>query len=138
MLLARTAFTLFEDMEAVRYFTPRVASIPPCAQLYLVDRLFHRILARAGCYPSSRLHPLHQPWNRHRLNCARERNVLELEILSKHLNQIVSRIQECNDDLSEKVLNMRDIELNFPPFTELKSIEDLDTLLDLEVLQKNK
>ncbi len=55
MLLARTAFTLFEDMEAERYFTPRVAPIPPCAQLYLVDRLFHRILARAGCYPSSRL-----------------------------------------------------------------------------------
>jgi len=33
---------------------------------------------------------------------------------------------------------MRDIELNLPPFTELKSIEDLDTLLDLEVLNKYK
>ena len=67
-----------------------------------------------------------------------ERNVLELGILSEHLNQIVSRIQECNDDLSEKVLNMRDIELSLSQFSELKSIEDLDTLLDLDVLEKNK
>ena len=67
-----------------------------------------------------------------------ERNVLELDILSKYLNQIVSRIQECNDELSEKVLNMTDIELQIPALAELKSVEDLDTLLDPDVLEKNK
>lgn len=68
-----------------------------------------------------------------------ERNVLELDILSKHLNQIVSRIQECNDDLSEKVLNMRDIEFSLSSYPELrKSIEDLGTQLDIDILEKNK
>jgi ferritin-like protein len=68
-----------------------------------------------------------------------ERNVLELSILSKHLNQIVSRIQECNDDLSEKVFNMRDIEFSLSSYPELrKSIEDFDTQLDIDVLEKNK
>jgi ferritin-like protein len=68
-----------------------------------------------------------------------ERNVLELGILSKHLNQIVSRIQECNDDLSEKLLNMRDIEFSLSSYPELrKSIEDLGTQLDIDVLEKNK
>jgi len=68
-----------------------------------------------------------------------ERNVLELEILSKYLNQIVSRIQECNEDLSEKLLNMRDIEFSLSSYPELrKSIEDLDILLDIDVLEKNK
>ena len=68
-----------------------------------------------------------------------ERNVLELEILSKHLNQIVSRIQECNDDLSEKILNMQDIEFSLSSYPELKkSIEDLDSFLDPDVLEKNK
>jgi ferritin-like protein len=68
-----------------------------------------------------------------------ERNVLELGILSKHLNQIVSRIQECNDDLSEKLLNMRDIEFSISSYPELrKSIEDLGTQLDIDVLEKNK
>jgi hypothetical protein len=68
-----------------------------------------------------------------------ERNVLELEILSKHLNQIVSRIQECNDDLIEKILNMQDIEFSLSSYPELrKSIEELGTQLDLDVLEKNK
>jgi ferritin-like protein len=68
-----------------------------------------------------------------------ERNVLELEVLSKHLNQIVSRIQECNDDLSEKILNMQDIEFSLSSYPELKkSIENLDSFLDPDVLEKNK
>jgi hypothetical protein len=68
-----------------------------------------------------------------------ERNVLELDILSKYLNQIVSRIQDCNDELSEKVLNMRDIEFSLSSYPELRrSIEDLGTQLDLDVLEKNK
>ena len=67
-----------------------------------------------------------------------ERNVLELEILSKYLNQIVSRIQECNEDLSEKLLNMRDIEFSLSSHPELrKSIEDLGTQLDIDILEKN-
>ena len=66
-----------------------------------------------------------------------ERNVLELEILSKYLNRIVSMIQECNEDLSDKLFSLRDIEFNLSSYPGLrKSIEDLSTQLDIDILEK--
>jgi hypothetical protein len=67
------------------------------------------------------------------------KNVYELEMMSSHLNQIVSQLKDSSDELSEKVFNVRDIELSLASLEDMENdIEDLGISLEIDVLDKNK
>ena len=53
------------------------------------------------------------------------KNVYELEMMSSQLNQIVSRLKDSSDELTEKILDVRDIELSLASLDDIeKNIED--------------
>ena len=67
-----------------------------------------------------------------------ERNVYDLEKLSNSLNQLVMKIKECSEELNERILNARDIELELSSIPTLKkNIEDVEYPVNWEILEKN-
>ncbi|MHA2163536.1 MAG: hypothetical protein ACXABF_14030 [Candidatus Thorarchaeota archaeon] len=67
------------------------------------------------------------------------KNVYELDMMSSQLNQIVSRLKDSSDEFTEKIFNVRDIELSLTALEDMgKDIEDLGISIELDVLEKNK
>jgi hypothetical protein len=59
--------------------------------------------------------------------------------MSSQLNQIVSRLKDSSDEFTEKIFNVRDIELSLTALEDMgKDIEDLGISIELDVLEKNK
>ena len=67
-----------------------------------------------------------------------EKNVIELEILSNYVTQILSRLTQCNDDLKERIHTIRDVELNATLVSDLVQIDDFEPPLDLDIREENK
>lgn len=68
-----------------------------------------------------------------------EKNVIELEILSNYVTQILSRLTQCNDDLKERIHTIRDVELNTTLVSDLvQNIDDFEPPLDLDIREENK
>ena len=64
--------------------------------------------------------------------------MIELELLSSHLNELVMRIRDCGEEFKTHLVLARDIEFDLAALVELEKIDDLDALLDMDSLEKNK
>ena len=66
-----------------------------------------------------------------------ENNVLELEVLSTNLIQLVSKIKDSSEELNNQVINARDIELDLKSLFDTEKIKNIDIPLEADILETN-
>ena len=68
-----------------------------------------------------------------------EKDVIEIEILSRHLSEIVSRLKASTDDLNYRIFSARDIELNLESVPLIReNIRVIQYPVNWDILEENR